>query len=280
MTPFTKAEKMAARLGHRWATGEVIPEGRKGLSDAEIDRLDAILEAESYAPRRDAAYVTEFLEEYLKTEPDTSLARFAEVKDVNSSTTYSWAHGYSVKGGRAGLSDEQRKELDKRLKENLPSAKKGKKAAPRSKAEPAPLFGPHASVSLYGPQGQAGDTGFSPSTFPPAPHLPPADSSFFGEEMTVLPNPVAQYANYPSEQPAADASHFDPDLTTYPAAQYADYYPNPSEQPAADASLFGPDSRTLPAPRAGNVRTSDYFPKQSGARGQAGNSRAGGRGRK
>ncbi|MFE9608257.1 hypothetical protein [Streptomyces sp. NPDC006012] len=275
LSSFSKAADLPSGLGHRWAKGEVRPSGRDGLSETEKKELIAYLDAEGISSPSEAVRVTQFFREFLKTEDGTSLRRFCLDKGVNMSTAYTWAHGKAVEAGRAGLSKKEQAELAERLRKNRPSEKK-KQKAPGPKDAPAPLFGPHASASVFDPQGQAGDTGFSPSTFPPAPHLPLADSSLFGENMRELPNPVAPYANYYSNPPGPltpDVSHVGADLTNHPAAQYANYDPNLPEQPAADASRFGPDSRTLPAPRAsGGVRSSDYFLQQ------ARHSRAGSRG--
>ncbi|MEU9457169.1 helix-turn-helix transcriptional regulator, partial [Streptomyces sp. NPDC048277] len=114
MNNFAETKGISHSKASHWAAGSAIPGGRNGLSKDEQENLDERTSSHRKGDvRRDAAYVTGFLQEYLATS-GMSVAQFAKAKGIPETTIYAWASGKSLPEGRNGLSDSERKDLDKR----------------------------------------------------------------------------------------------------------------------------------------------------------------------
>ncbi|MEU9457201.1 hypothetical protein, partial [Streptomyces sp. NPDC048277] len=152
MHQFADTKEIPHSTAARWSSGGGVPGGRNGLSKDEQEELEKRLAGNRKGDtRRDAAYVTGFLQEFLTS--DMSMREFAKKKGISKSTASHWASGGGVPEGRNGLSKDEQEELDKR-KVNRGS---------RSNAQSF-VYSSYQQDPAYGPPGlsQAGASAANP----------------------------------------------------------------------------------------------------------------------
>ncbi|MEU9413763.1 hypothetical protein AB0E08_49935, partial [Streptomyces sp. NPDC048281] len=112
MREFAHGQGVNHLTAYQWTRGLVKQEGRGGLSEDEQKELDRRLRSKGDTVR-DAAYVTGFLREFLST--NMSMNQFAKAKEIPHTTAVRWASDSGNSEGRGGLSEDEQKELDKRI---------------------------------------------------------------------------------------------------------------------------------------------------------------------
>ncbi|MEU9457051.1 hypothetical protein, partial [Streptomyces sp. NPDC048277] len=278
MNSFAEKEGVNRKTAFRWTSGKSIPEGRNGLSKDDQEKLDKRI---SSPARRDAAYVTGFLQEFSTS--GMSMNAFAKKKGVNRSVASDWARGSSILGGRGGLTENEQLQLDYHvLGRSRRNAQAGSSVVHDS-------YGGDQQDPAYGPPGlsQAGASAVNPYLVSGMPTTTDSTHQLQDHEQNYEPGyPSAPYSwgqptgpdshqtapagdAYPTDAPLPSITTLVPNLapTPYSSQQnqqhqgYDQYYPEQYYSGAAS----GPEQPTEPdshqtAPTRDAPPTNAQFP--------------------